>query len=123
MQRSAKSAIGAATRLGNRLKWCKIAITLKMTWGRPFERIASIFVVPFIAAGITRAASRMDSNGIEKVRSSIAQWLFDFMAGDICRVALYAARSFICFLYVVNPVAGCLSRQGCWRLAFRDMMR
>src|SRR5260370_24013996 len=65
----------------------------------------------------------MDSNGIEQVRSSIAQWLFDFLAADICRVALCAARSFVCFLYVVNRLAGCLSRKHSWRLAVRHIMR
>ncbi len=81
--------------------------------------LRGILVVPRVAAGIARAASRMDSNGIEQVRSSIAQWLFDVMAGDVCGVALYAARLFVCFLCVVDRVVGRQSCKHSWCLAFR----
>jgi hypothetical protein len=66
--------------------------------------LRGILVVPFVAAGITRTASHMDSNGIEQVRSSIAQWLFAFMAGDICGVALYAAQFLVFFLLLPSQL-------------------
>jgi hypothetical protein len=41
--------------------------------------LRGIRVVTLVGTGIARAASGMDIYGIEQVRSSIAQWLFDFM--------------------------------------------
>jgi len=58
-----------------------------------------LLIIPFAAAGIAGATSHMESNGIERVRSSIAQWLFAFMAGDICGVALYAAQFLVLFVF------------------------
>src|SRR5215467_5579696 len=80
-----------------------------------------IFVVPFIAAGIARAGSRMQRNngGIERVRFSIAKWLLDIVASHVCRVALYAAQLFAFFLSIVNHIGGYLRRELSLRLAMR----
>jgi hypothetical protein len=56
--------------------------------GRLHQPLDVVLVIPFVAAGIARTDFLVDSNGIEQVRSSIAQWLFALMAGDLCGVAL-----------------------------------
>src|ERR1700730_6986646 len=87
------------------------------------DSLVGILVVPFVAAGIAPAAFRMHSNGIEQVRSNIAQRLVDFAAGDICGVAPYAARLLVCFTLLVRTIRESLCCARLWRLSFARITR